>query len=193
MALATGSLRLHTSVYEGTVELSDTHFVYFTDVTEFKSPEDFRRVAMTDGGFKIGMEYDDPSMGIEVLEVPERTREVMDAKIEAYVHPALIEMQPMLYHDPTIRGEGMARYWELFHRNIFRVPVEPGGSIQLTDQGQEVTIEKVNNFKALDRILAGCAFVEGQLRVVFDESDGAGMPIDIDANSDPDPVIRFLQ
>ena len=192
LILDSGRLLASRWNYEGTKQFDDTHFMYFTDVAGFNDGNDLRSVAMSDGGFKIALQYDQPSYGIEVLDVPERKRGDMDAKIELYVDPCIIEQQPMLYHDATMRGEGVGRYWELLHQHIFRVPVQPGGSIRITGQNQSVSASEVEGLRPSDRILAGCAFEKGQMRAVFDEKD-TGFKITHDTGTAADPIERFLE
>lgn len=110
-------------------ELDDRHFIYFTDVPRFENATDLMSVAMTDGGFTIGMQYDDPKLPPEIIVVPARDRAQMSERIDCLVEPWLIESSPMLFHDPSLRGEGFARYWEFSHPNIYRIPVKPEPSV----------------------------------------------------------------
>lgn len=187
-----GRLRASRWNYEGTMEHKSRHFIYFTDVASLNTPDDFRRVAMSDGGVKICLEYDQPAYGLEILDVPERSKQTMDARLELLVEPDLIESQPMLYHDQSARNEGRSLYWELLHQNIFRIPVHPGGSITVTEQGKIVRAEDVVGLEVPDTILAGCAFIKDQIRVVFDENDYFGCKIVRASGEHRDPLERFL-
>jgi hypothetical protein len=188
-----GHLRASSLNYEGTRDFDNKNYVYFTDLPAINSQDDLFRIAMSDGGITLALEYDQPWYGVEMLNVPERERGGMDGKVEVYIDPALIEQQPMLYHDQRIRNEGQARYWELLHQNIFRIPVVAGGSISVDEQMQEVSIGQVNGHLASDLVLAGCAFQRGQIRIVFDEDEMTGLQVSRDAGGTHDPIERFLE
>ena len=177
--------------YEGAVELENQSFVYFTDLKAIDSQDDLRRIAMTNGEHKIGLAYDQEEYGVEILDVPKRDRDRLNDKITAYISPEIIDHQPMLYHDSSIRGEGVGQYWELLHQNIFRVPMQREGYIKVTAQNKNITEGDVNELIMPKTILAGCAFEQGCIRVVFNEEDGAGYNIEYEVG-DIDPITRFL-
>jgi len=154
MIFSSGELRSSSSNYEGSTHHAERSFVYFTDFPSLTTPEDFLRVAMSDKGRMLGLEYDQPEFGVEILKVPERSMGVMDASIELLVEPELIDPQPMLYHDQRIRKEGDSLYWELMHKNIFRIPVEPGGVIFVKEQLQAIADADVRGLHMPDSILA---------------------------------------
>lgn len=179
--------------YQGTAELSDRHFIYFTDVPRLENAADLMRVAMTDGGFQIGMQYDDPNLPPEHIMVPVRDRGQMSERIDCLVEPWLLESPPMLFHDPSLRGEGFARYWEFCHPNIFRIPVKPGTVCTLSESGI-VDASCVAGWLDTKRMVAGSAFELGGVRTVFDEEPLEHLPINI-GRDDPDacPLNRFLR
>ena len=180
-------LRASRSNYEGSYYHDELSFIYFTDLEALNTPEDLLRVAMSDEGRVLALEYDQPEFVKEELNIPTRSKGTMDAFIEVFIDPWLIDPQPMLFHDQRIRNEGTAQYWELLHQNIFRIPVELGGVIQITEQQQVITDSDVSGLHIPDRILAGCAFRKGELRVVFDENANSGYRVNraTDINNNP--------
>lgn len=187
-----GHLRASRWNYQGSTELDDRHFIYFTDVPRFKDESDLMRVAMTDGGFQIWMQYDDPRLAPEHIDVPVRDRGQMSERIECLIEPWLIESPPMLFHDPSLYGGGFAKYWELCHPNIFRVPVQPG-TVCILPVGGSIDENCVEGWLDSQRLVAGCAFNRGSLRAVFDEQALAELPINVGRDDpDPCPLNRFL-
>lgn len=188
-----GHLRASKWNYQGSAELEDRHFIYFTDVPRFENATDLMRVAMTDGGFKIAMQYDDPALPPEFIVVPVRDRAQMSERIDCLVEPWLIESPPMLFHDPSLHGGGFAKYWEFSHPNIFRIPVQPGTVCELHDSGI-VSEEQVPGWLDTKRMVAGSAFELGGVRAVFDETPLEHLPINVGRNDpDPCPLNRFLR
>lgn len=193
LILESGHLRASSWNYMGSTELRDRHFVYLTDVREFRSGLDLRRVAMTDGGFTLAMRYDMPGLAPEVLNVPVRGRGQVSERLEFIVEPWLIETPPMLLHDSRVAGDGLARYWELCHPNIFRIPVRPGTVCALTES-RIVTAREVPGWMDNNHVLAGTAFEVGSLRTVFDEERLEHLPVNIGRDDpDPCPFNRFLR
>ncbi|MEW8646717.1 MAG: hypothetical protein AB2563_11515 [Candidatus Thiodiazotropha endolucinida] len=192
MIFSSGELRSSSSNYEGSHHHEARSYIYFTDIESLTTPDDLSRVAMSDEGKMIGLEYDQPEYGVEILKVPERSMGEMDASIEVLVEPDLIDTQPMLYHDQRIRFEGDSLYWELMHKNIFRIPVEPGGAIFIKEQRQVITAANVRELHMPDSILAGCAFSKGKIRIVFDEVYNAGYQVKHVARTHDNPLEAFL-
>lgn len=188
-----GHIRASKWNYQGSAELDDRHFIYFTDVPRFENATDLMRVAMTDGGFTIGMQCDDPKLPPEIIVVPARDRAQISERIDCLVEPWLIESSPMLFHDPSLRGEGIARYWEFSHPNIYRIPVKPGTVCELSKSGV-VNAECVPGWLDTKRMVAGSAFEPGGVRAVFDETPLEHLPINIGRDDpDPCPLNRFLR
>lgn len=188
-----GHLRPSKWNYQGSAELDDRHFIYFTDVPRFEDAMDLVRVAMTDGGFKLAMQYDDPALPPEFITVPVRDRAQMSKRIDCLVEPWLIESPPMLLHDPSLRGEGYARYWEFSHPNIFRIPVQPGTVCELQEPAI-VGVEQVPGWLDTKRMVAGSALELGGVRAVFDETPLEHLPINVGRDDpDPCPLNRFLR
>ena len=178
--------------YHGNTKMTDRHFVYFTDLASFTSSFELQKIAMTDGGYTLAMQYDMPGVPPEFLNVPVRSREQLSHKIVGYLAPWLIEPSPMLFHDSQVHGGGVARYWELCHPNIFRIPVKPNGICSLSDS-KIIDASCVPNWIDSTNIIAGVAFEFGSLRNVFDENPLAQMPINTGNDLDkPCPFIRFL-
>lgn len=178
--------------YDGNTKMVDRHFIYFTDLPSFQNSFELQKIAMTDGGYTLAMQYDMPGVSPEFLNVPVRSREQLSHKIVGYLAPWLIEPSPMLFHDSQVHGGGVARYWELCHPNIFRIPVKPNGICSLSDSGI-INASCVPDWIDSANIIAGVAFELGSLRNVFDEKPLAQMPIN--TGNDPDepcPFIRFL-
>lgn len=126
---------------------------------------------MSDGNYELALRYDDPALGDETLQVPIRPARAFDGNILLLVDPGLIDPQPMILHDQALYGGGVSHYWELLNRHIFRIPVDPGGYVKVTHQGQRVSTEHVRRLQLGTRVLAGCAFRCDELRVVFDENE----------------------
>lgn len=179
--------------YLGSKELTDRHFVYLTDVPSILSAVNLAALAMSDGGITLAMLYDQASWQPEMLSVPVRERGNLSGRIEAWIDPELIEMPPLLYHDSSVAGEGVTRYWELCHPHIFRIPMSPTTGITLRPDCR-VDAGCVPGFLKSDRVVAGCAFEKGSLRVIFDEEPLAHLPINTGIGSpNPCPLARFME
>jgi hypothetical protein len=149
--------------YQGTRQLTNVAYAYFTSLPRISSEAELQRIAMASGG-KLAFRLDTnhgptPDLVLDVYRASTRDRQ---ARLKLWV-PAEVISTPHIW-----QHAGHAVYYEVVHPWTFRVGLNPGQNLEFA--GAEATPDPAS-LRGFDyAVLGDCTNVAG-LRAPFDEEN----------------------
>jgi len=150
---------------QGTRELQNVAYAYFTSLSRVASEEDLAKIAMASSGF-IGLRRTNAVSVSDAFQLQVYRQSTLDrtAALEASVPASLVATQHVYRHAPR----GHAVYYEACHPDIYRVGLQPGQVAAFAD-GQ-VTVSEAER-KRFEYMVIGDADTEAGLKAPFDEDE----------------------
>jgi len=162
LIVESGHVRGSAWNYQGTEQLENVSYAYFTSVPAVRSEVDLQRMAMSSRG-EVWLRLDDSQSPDEpdvVLDVYAETEVNRAATLPLFIESELIESRHIWRH------RDLSVFYEISHPWIFRVGLESGKNL---DFAGEETAASVGDVKQFDYVLIGDAGSSRGLVVPFEE------------------------
>lgn len=140
---------------QGTEELKDTHFIYFTDLEVIQDAFDLFEIGMANKGTDIALSTDDGKI-VETIKVYREETTNRDSTLGIWVDPEIIAPPPLILHEPnSFSGRGFS-WWEIFRSSIFRIPIITDSHLPISHiQGDEYLLNENDNLLPIEGLNAG--------------------------------------
>lgn len=149
--------------FQGTRELENIHYAYFTNLPRIESEEDLRRIAMASSGkLAFRLDSNDGSTPDVVVDVYRGSTRDRSATISLWVPAEAVSTPHVWQH------MGPPVHYELAHPWIHRVGVHPRGHVAFVDERAEPDASMLKRFDYA--VIGDCTTVAG-LEAPFDEEE----------------------
>jgi hypothetical protein len=161
---ASGHFRGSSWNVQGTRELKNVAYAYFTSLPKIESEEDLAKIAMASDGRLILLPTNATSRRQAIpIKVYRQSTTDRTATLEVGVPSSLIASQHVYLHPAA-----PVYYYELCHPEIYRVGLQPGRVAQF--QGREVSVSETD-LRRFDYVVLGNADTPEGLVAPYDEEE----------------------
>lgn len=115
---------------QGTEELKDTHFIYFTDLEVIQDAFDLIEIGMADKGTNLVFSTDDGKIHEFITVYREETIN-RDSTLYFWIDPEIISPAPLILHESNSFSGREFSWWEIFRSSIFRIPIKPNSHLPI--------------------------------------------------------------
>jgi hypothetical protein len=140
---------------QGTEELKNNHFIYFTDLEVIQDVFDLIGIGMADEGTEIALSTDDGKV-VEIIKVYREETTNRDSKLQIWVDPEIIAPPPLILHEPNKFSGRAFSWWEIMHGSTFRIPIKTNSHLPIRQiQGDEYLLDENDNLLPIEGFNAG--------------------------------------
>lgn len=129
---------------QGTEELENTHFIYFTDLEVIQDLFDLIEIGMADKGTNLALSTDDGKV-VETITVYREETTNRDSTLHIWVDPEIIAPAPLILHESNSFSGRDFSWWEILRSSIFRIPIRPNSHLPINHAKDNEYILNLND------------------------------------------------